>query len=75
LVQEFFSSLGYSGFFLMGRQLFPLSQFDRDIHQDVSRMEGRDVRLDEAYVNNFIFVADERRIAQLGNIARSGRSL
>ena len=74
-VQEYFSGFGYSGFFLMGRQLLPLSQFDLGAHQDVTRMGGREIHLDEVYVNNFIFVADERRKAKLADIARSGRSL
>jgi len=74
-VQEFFSALGYSGFFLMGRQIFPLNQFDLDAQQDIRCMEGREIRLDEVYVNNFIFVADGRRITQLEKIALSGKSL
>jgi len=74
-VENFFSDLGYEGFFLMGRHVVPLSQFDLNMHQNTSNMEGPEIRLDAVYVNNFIFVADDRRAEQFRMIARAGRSL
>lgn len=74
-VREFFSGLGYRGFFLMGRQILPLHQFKLGTHQSLSSIETGEVLLDRVYVNNFIFAADRQRVARLEQIVRSGRSL
>ena len=74
-VQSFFSSLGYEGFFLLGRYLRPIAEFNPAHHQDPSNIEMGEVRFDGVYVNNFVFVGDPARIDRMRRVSRSGKSL
>jgi FkbM family methyltransferase len=74
-IKGFFSDLGYEGFFLLGRRLRPIDEFDLARHQDPSSVEMGEVLFDRVYVNNFVFACDRERVDRLGHIARSGRSL
>jgi FkbM family methyltransferase len=49
---SFLSDLGYSGVFVSGRQLVPLSNFDLDRHQNT---DGEWFWKQKGYCNNFIF--------------------
>ena len=74
-VKSFFSDLGYEGFFLLGRRLIPINEFELARHQDPSSVVLCEVLFDRVYANNFVFAGDRERIDRLRCIAQSGRSL
>jgi FkbM family methyltransferase len=74
-VRRFFSDLGFEGFFLLGRRLMPIQEFDPVAHQDPANIVLGEVAFDGVYVNNFIFAADSERVDRLRHVARSGKSL
>jgi Methyltransferase FkbM domain len=74
-VRHFFSDRGFEGFFLLGRHLVPIQEFDLAVHQDPANIVMSEVAFDGVYVNNFIFAADSERVDRLRQVARSGKSL
>jgi hypothetical protein len=74
-VRSFFSDLGYEGFFLLGRRLRPINEFDLAHHQDPSSVVMSEVLFDRVYANNFVFTCDRAKVDHLRRIAQSGRSL
>jgi FkbM family methyltransferase len=74
-VRSFFDARGYVGFFLVGRRVAPIGQFDPNLHQDTSWVIGDTVAVDKTYVNTFIFTASPHLTARLNEIVRSGASL
>ena len=74
-VRSFFDERGYEGFFLVGRRIAPIAQFDPVLHQDPSWVVHDRVAIDKNYVNTFIFTASPHLAARLGEIARSKTSL
>jgi FkbM family methyltransferase len=61
VIFEHITGLGYRGFFLRGRQLVPLGQFDVERDQSLHSFEANDGR----YLNNFLFLSAIR--LQAGN--------
>jgi len=57
VVFDYLQSRGYGGFFLEQRRLRPISEFSVAHHQDVSRVYTED------YINNFVFVTDQRLLS------------
>lgn len=56
LVFDFFRERAYRGFFLKGRQIVPVDQFNTDQLQNVTALMPNGGRLDgQSYVNNFFF--------------------
>jgi FkbM family methyltransferase len=57
-VQEFLSTIGYEGYFLLNRGLTPISRFDFKRHQDVANIGGWKTNWKRygVYINNFFFV-------------------
>jgi FkbM family methyltransferase len=74
-VQSFFDDRGYDGFFLVGRRIEPIGQFNPKFHQDQSCVIRDTVAIDKTYVNTFIFTASLHITSRLVEIARSGASL
>lgn len=74
-VLRFFSELGYEGFFLFGRRLRPIDEFDPARHQDPSSVVMGEVLFDRTYANNFVFACDREKVGHLRRIVQSGRSL
>jgi FkbM family methyltransferase len=74
-VRSFFDERGYEGFFLVGRRIAPIAQFDPALHQDPSWVVHDRVAIDKNYVNTFIFTASPHLAARLSGIARSKASL
>ena len=64
-VRSFFDERGYEGFFLVGRRIAPIAQFDPALHQDPSWVVHDRVAIDKNYVNTFIFTASPRLMARL----------
>ncbi|HVK54620.1 MAG TPA: FkbM family methyltransferase [Burkholderiales bacterium] len=69
-VSSFFMQLGYQGFFLLGRRLHPLTEFDQALHQASSSISLSKVLPGRVYANNFVFVTDVKSLNGL-----LGRSL
>ena len=59
---SYFRDKGYDGFFLRGREVFDVDDFDPDKDQDVSVLESDGGRAGgRHYTNNFFFFPQERR--------------
>ena len=74
-VRSFFDDRGYEGFFLVGRRLAPIGQFNPVLHQNPSWVIRDTVSINKIYVNNFIFTASSHLTALLVGIAQSRASL
>jgi FkbM family methyltransferase len=74
-VRSFFDDRGYEGFFLVGRRIAPIGQFDQALHQDPSWVISDRVAIDRTYVNIFIFTASPHFTARLVELAQSRTSL
>jgi FkbM family methyltransferase len=57
-VSNFLGELGYKGFFFRRNRLHPIEMFRVEEHQDVSNIV-RDINVENKYVNNFLFFANE----------------
>jgi FkbM family methyltransferase len=68
-VSALLMGLGYQGFFLRGRALVGLHQFDGETDQDARDPHG------PAYVRNFVFAAPSRVPDLTGRLARQGYTL
>jgi FkbM family methyltransferase len=68
-VANFITAFGYSGFFLHGEHVRPLSEFDQASHQDSRNIGGWKSNWEKTgtYINNFIFVPKERAEAFLAS--------
>jgi FkbM family methyltransferase len=61
-VFSYFRAKGYDGFFLRGRDVFDVDDFDPHTDQDVSVLESNGGRAGgRHYTNNFFFFPEERR--------------
>lgn len=58
-VRVFFESLGFSGYFLRGRELTPIERFDLATHQDGS--DDPTTANHRNYINNFLYLHESRR--------------
>ena len=74
-VRSFFEERGYEGFFLVGRRLAPISQFDPVLHQNPAWVIRDTVAIDKTYVNTFVFTASPHFTARLVKLVRSRASL
>lgn len=74
-VKSFFEDLGFHGYFLLGRKIVPIGDFDQHVHQSVDSIAHDEVKFGAVYANNFIYTAREDKTALLGGLARSGRAL
>lgn len=61
---NYFSNCGYDGFFLLGRQILPVEEFDLARHQPVSSIQFDKIIPGKTYANNFIFTKDRAAIAK-----------
>lgn len=68
-VREWFEERGYSGYFLDGRRMRPIGEFDGRRDQDVAQLENSE-RVGR-YINNFIFFDGAEAAGRLAAIARS----
>jgi FkbM family methyltransferase len=74
-VLAYFRALNYQGFFLLGRQIVPISEFRATTHQNASSLdEQRKVIFGRLYVDTFIFSANDSMIAKLNSLARQRAS-
>ena len=74
-VAQFFDSLGYHGFFLLGRSLRPIAEFEPARYQNPSHVVGSQVLFGHVYVNNFIFVSRPDQIQRLERLVRAKTAL
>jgi FkbM family methyltransferase len=75
-IRHFFSERGYEGFFILGRRLMPIADFDLAHHQSPSSLDSNKmVIFNRPYVDTFIFASDPSTIARLHSIANTGQSL
>ena len=56
-----FAELGYTGFFLSGKRILPVDEFNPELHQRDTEA-GSGAR-NGSYVNNFIFIPRENHVA------------
>ena len=63
-VSALLKEIGYSGFYLDGKQLVPVAQFDP--HRDQVRQNGKVGK----YINNFLFFPDEQAAGTLESAHR-----
>jgi FkbM family methyltransferase len=64
-VQKFFSDKGYQGFFIFGRQLLPLEDFQLSLHQNPENINIDRIVAGSQYANNFVFTKSESLIKRL----------
>lgn len=58
-MERLLAPLGYRGFFVSGRQLCRLDEFEAHRHQASDRAKGVSAERSHAYINNFIFLDNE----------------
>ncbi|MEG3841400.1 FkbM family methyltransferase [Microcoleus sp. herbarium14] len=61
---NYFSNCGYEGFFLLGRQILPVNQFNLARHQSASSIKFDKIIPGKTYANNFIFTKNQAAIAK-----------
>jgi FkbM family methyltransferase len=62
---NYFANRSYEGFFLLGRQILPISEFSIERHQPASSIQFDKILPGHTYVNNFIFTKDRAVISKL----------
>jgi hypothetical protein len=71
-VRQFFSDRGYAGFYLEGRKLTPMQQFNPSVHQNKAALDENGVVIfGRTYVGTFVFVGDAgtaSKLASLGSL-------
>src|SRR5258705_13499612 len=74
--RAFFEERGYTGFFMLGRQLKSISEFDFGKHQNPDSLDANFFTIfDRVYVDTFAFVKNQEAVRKLTQIAKDGRSL
>jgi FkbM family methyltransferase len=72
----FFAARGYTGFFMMGRQLVPIAEFDFSKHQNPDSLDAnKHVIFGRLYVDSFAFVRQPKMVALLTDMAERGVTL
>jgi FkbM family methyltransferase len=66
-VAKYLSELGYLAYFLLGRRLKPIDEFDLAVHQNPASIEFSRVLAGRVYANNFVFVTDRAALTGLLN--------
>ena len=62
---NYFANRNYEGFFLLGRQILPITEFSIERHQPASSIQFDKILPGHTYVNNFIFTKDRAVITKL----------
>jgi FkbM family methyltransferase len=74
--RAFFDERRYTGFFMLGRKLFKISEFDPLKHQNPSSLDAnRHVIFGCDYVDSFVFVHDPKMVKRLSLMAETSASL
>jgi len=66
-ISSYLANFGYLGFFLVGRRLRPIAEFDVARYQNAGSISLSEVLPGYVYANNFVFVKSIESVSQLLN--------